>query len=417
MVKGMITTATQHDAVARAESVRLSSAATRGSGRGATATRAAATALESAWVLFPRPMIGERISVPWAAINDGGNIRVVPEPSYRLLVVDDEPLALNLAKRVFESESDIALHSATSAVRALEMAMIHDIDLVITDQRMPEMTGLQFLARVREVRPRALRVLLTAFPDTTVALKAINEGLLYRFILKPWEPEDMRVTVRRALETKRLADEHDRLVNQLKTSYEELIQSEHMAALGRLSAGIGPEVKTSVDPLVARLAPLAPAAGIRAPGAEAGSGPTGPVPRSRDHAGGAQPARKRGRRSAARPRAADRGAHVARGLHRPPGSRRQWHGPRPRSGAAALQTLHPDQHGDERPRARPEHLQEHRGEPRRPARGGRGRSTRHAHHRDAARDRGSLSIPGARPARISSARRRTAGAISGCVRT
>src|SRR5205807_5958540 len=52
---------------------------------------------------------------------------------------------------------------------------IHDIDLVITDQRMPEMTGLQFLARVREVRPRALRVLLTAFPDTSVALKARSE--------------------------------------------------------------------------------------------------------------------------------------------------------------------------------------------------------------------------------------------------
>ena len=177
----------------------------------------------------------------------------MPEPSYRLLVVDDEPLALNLAKRVFESESDIALHSATSAVRALEMAMIHDIDLVITDQRMPEMTGLQFLARVREVRPRALRVLLTAFPDTTVALKAINEGLLYRFILKPWEPEDMRVTVRRALETKRLSDEHDRLVNQLKTSYEDLVQSEHMAALGRLSSGIGHELKNEIDPLVARI--------------------------------------------------------------------------------------------------------------------------------------------------------------------
>jgi C4-dicarboxylate-specific signal transduction histidine kinase len=180
----------------------------------------------------------------------------VPEPSYRLLVVDDEPLALNLAKRVFETESDIALHSATSAVRALEMAMVHDIDLVITDQRMPEMTGLQFLARVREVRPRALRVLLTAFPDTSVALKAINEGLLYRFILKPWEPEDMRVTVRRALETKRLSDEHDRLVNQLKTSYDDLVQSEHMAALGRLSAGIGYELKTAVEPLHASIGEL-----------------------------------------------------------------------------------------------------------------------------------------------------------------
>src|SRR5256886_6095000 len=261
MVKGMITIAPQQDAVARAESVRLSSAATRGSGRGATATRAAATALESAWVLFPHPMVGGRISVRWAAINDGGNIRVVPEPSYRLLVVDDEPLALNLAKRVFESESDIALHSATSAVRALEMAMIHDIDLVITDQRMPEMTGLQFLARVREVRPRALRVLLTAFPDTSVALKAINEGLLYRFILKPWEPEDMRVTVRRALETKRLADEHDRLVNQLKTSYEELIQSERMAALGRLSPAVRRERRTTLRHLLRR-APT-PEAGVR----------------------------------------------------------------------------------------------------------------------------------------------------------
>ena len=257
----MITIATQHEAVARADSVRVSSAATRGSGRGATATRAAATALVSAWAFFPHPMIQKRISVPWAMINDGGRILAVSEPSYRLLVVDDEPLALNLAKRVFETESDIALHAATSAVRALETAMIHDIDLVITDQRMPEMTGLQFLARVREVRPRALRVLLTAFPDTSVALKAINEGLLYRFILKPWEPEDMRVTVRRALETKRLADEHDRLVNQLKTSYEELIQSEHMAALGRLSAGIGHELKTSVDPLVARIATLEVEAG------------------------------------------------------------------------------------------------------------------------------------------------------------
>src|SRR3989442_14732062 len=299
MVKGMITIATQQEAVARAESVRVSSAATRGSGRGATATRAAATALVSAWAFFPHPMIQKRISVPWAAINDSGTIPAVSEPSYRLLVVDDEPLALNLAKRVFETESDIALHAATSAVRALETAMIHDIDLVITDQRMPEMTGLQFLARVREVRPRALRVLLTAFPDTSVALKAINEGLLYRFILKPWEPEDMRVTVRRALETKRLADEHDRLVNQLKTSYEELIQSEHMAALGRLSAGIGHELKTSVDPLGARIATLQVEVGRvleagrgRARGVQegispgGGGGPEGGAPRAAPGPGG-----------------------------------------------------------------------------------------------------------------------------------
>ena len=172
------------------------------------------------------------------------------QTSYRLLVVDDEPLALNLVQRVFEGESDIEVLSTTSAVRATEMAMLSDIDLIITDQKMPEMSGLQLLARLRELRPRALRILLTAFPDTSVALKAINEGLVYRFVLKPWKPEEMRVTVRRALETKRLSDEHERLITQLKTSHQELAQAEHMAALGRLSAGIGHELAHTLQPLM-----------------------------------------------------------------------------------------------------------------------------------------------------------------------
>src|SRR5258708_12373753 len=176
--------------------------------------------------------------------------------SSRLRGVGDEPLALNLAKRVFEPDTDIEIHSACSAVRGLEFAMLHDIDLVIADQRMPEMDGLQFLARLRERRPGAFRILLTAFADTTVAIKAINEGLVYRFILKPWEPEDMRVTVRRALETKRLQDEHERVITQLKSSYDELVQAEHMAALGRLSAGLGHELSNSVSALLAGIRSL-----------------------------------------------------------------------------------------------------------------------------------------------------------------
>src|SRR5258708_17045029 len=105
--------------------------------------------------------------------------------SSRLRGVGDEPLALNLAKRVFEPDTDIEIHSATSPVRGLEFAMLHDIDLVIADQRMPEMDGLQFLARLRELRPGAFRILLTAFPHTTVAFKSINQSLVYSLILKP----------------------------------------------------------------------------------------------------------------------------------------------------------------------------------------------------------------------------------------
>ncbi len=177
----------------------------------------------------------------------------MPNPSYRLLVVDDEPLALKLAERVFEGESDIKLQATTSPRIGLEIATLEDIDLVIADQRMPEMSGLSFLGRLREIRPRALRLLLTAYPDMAVALQAINDGLVYRFVLKPWDLDDMRVTVRRTLETKRLSDEHDKLVAQLKNNYDELVRSERMAALGRLSAGIGHELSNAVTPLLAHI--------------------------------------------------------------------------------------------------------------------------------------------------------------------
>jgi len=181
------------------------------------------------------------------------NCKSVPNPSYRLLVVDDEPLALKLAERVFEGESDIKLQATTSPRIGLEIATLEDIDLVIADQRMPEMSGLSFLGRLREIRPRALRLLLTAYPDMAVALQAINDGLVYRFVLKPWDLDDMRVTVRRTLETKRLSDEHDKLVAQLKNNYDELVRSERMAALGRLSAGIGHELSNAVTPLLAHI--------------------------------------------------------------------------------------------------------------------------------------------------------------------
>src|ERR1700682_2216429 len=173
--------------------------------------------------------------------------------SYRLLAVDDEPLALSLIQRVFAAEADVDLRVATSPVKGLEIAERQDLDVVISDQRMPEMSGLAFLARIRDIRPRGHRILLTAYADMEVALHAINDGLVYRFVLKPWDLDDMRVTVRRTLETKRLADPHDQPVAQLKTIYDECVRSERLAALGRLSAGIGHELSNAVTPLLAHI--------------------------------------------------------------------------------------------------------------------------------------------------------------------
>ena len=79
---------------------------------------------------------------------------------------------------VFASETDIELRTATSPTKALEEAEQHDVDLVVTDQRMPEMTGLAFLGRLRQIRPDAHRILVTAYPDMEVALSAINDGMV-----------------------------------------------------------------------------------------------------------------------------------------------------------------------------------------------------------------------------------------------
>jgi two-component system NtrC family sensor kinase len=170
--------------------------------------------------------------------------------SYTLLVVDDEPLALNLIERVFAAEKDVELRLVTSPVKALEIAERQDLDVVITDQRMPEMSGLAFLARLRECRPRAHRILLTAYQDMEVAVHAINNGLVYRFVLKPWDLDDMRVSVRRALEAKRLADEHDKLSAQLRVQFDELVRAERLAVIGRLSAGVGHELANAATPLL-----------------------------------------------------------------------------------------------------------------------------------------------------------------------
>jgi len=175
---------------------------------------------------------------------------VAKSPSYSLLVVDDEPLALKLIERVFAAESDVDLRLTNSPTRGLEIAERLELDAVISDQRMPEMSGLDFLGRLRDRRPRAHRILLTAYPELEVVLKAINNGLVYRFVLKPWDLDDMRVSVRRALEAKRLADEHDRLSALLRAQFDELVRAERLASIGRLSAGVGHELGNAATPLL-----------------------------------------------------------------------------------------------------------------------------------------------------------------------
>ncbi len=118
----------------------------------------------------------------------------------RILIVDDETNILNTLKRLLSAE-DMDIHIADTVAGGLEkLKSIGGIDLVISDNRLPDMAGIDFLVKVRQSYPDTIRILMTGYPDLESTIQAINKGQVYRFIPKPWENEELVLTVRQALE-------------------------------------------------------------------------------------------------------------------------------------------------------------------------------------------------------------------------
>jgi CheY-like chemotaxis protein len=136
-----------------------------------------------------------------------------PERS-RILVVDDEEAILETMTYTFEDDYQVL--TATSASQALELLeQDGPVAVVISDQRMPEMTGVEFLAKVFEMDPTTARIILTGFADMNAIIRAINDGHVYAYITKPWEPADLKQVVRRAVDHHALAVENERLMSDL----------------------------------------------------------------------------------------------------------------------------------------------------------------------------------------------------------
>ncbi|MGH8058321.1 MAG: response regulator, partial [Candidatus Entotheonellia bacterium] len=144
---------------------------------------------------------------------------------YGLLIVDDEKDILRVLSLTFEEDYDV--FTATSGKQALEILEQEEIALIIADQRMPEMSGIEFLERTIEKYPQIIRIVLTAYPDTESLLQAINAGRVYRYITKPWDRAELKITVKRALESYELAVENHRLVKELQAANEQL-QAENL---------------------------------------------------------------------------------------------------------------------------------------------------------------------------------------------
>ncbi len=132
---------------------------------------------------------------------------------HKILLVDDEEANVRLLKRVLSDEYDTV--EALSGQEGLNMLKEHDISLIITDQRMPGMTGVQLLKESLSVRPEAMRILLTGYTDVQALIDAINSGHVYKYVPKPWDRDELKVTVKRAIETYELKQRNNQLVQDL----------------------------------------------------------------------------------------------------------------------------------------------------------------------------------------------------------
>lgn len=114
-----------------------------------------------------------------------------------LLLVDDEPGILAALRRMFRQE-DYRILTAESAAQGLELLALEDVQVVISDQRMPGMSGTEFLTRVKDMHPDCLRIILSGQADMASVLDAINDGAVYKFFTKPWDDDQLRARVREA---------------------------------------------------------------------------------------------------------------------------------------------------------------------------------------------------------------------------
>lgn len=139
---------------------------------------------------------------------------------YDILVVDDEVDNLDLLKRTFRRDYNV--FTANSAMEALRVLDEREVAVIVSDQRMPEMTGVELFQKSREKYPHTIRILLTGYTDINALVDAINMGHVYRCVTKPWSREEIVMTVKRAVEHYATTKQNIRLLDELKIKNDEL---------------------------------------------------------------------------------------------------------------------------------------------------------------------------------------------------
>jgi two-component system response regulator HupR/HoxA len=156
-----------------------------------------------------------------------------------ILIVDDEPRVLDALEAILAAEFRV-LRAGHGEEALTRLGAEPEVAVIVTDHRMPGMTGVELLRRSQELTPDAIRIVLTAYTDVDNLMEAINTGRIYHFVPKPWDPNELLLVVRRAAERWRLARENVRLQDELEVAYNAL----------RRDAAAGRDKPASFDALV-----------------------------------------------------------------------------------------------------------------------------------------------------------------------
>jgi two-component system probable response regulator PhcQ len=165
---------------------------------------------------------------------------------FAILYVDDEETSLSLFKRAFQD--DFRIYTASNAKDGLKLLEAHadEIGILMTDQRMPGEKGVWLLERARQSRPQILRILVTAYSDMDLAIDAVNNGAIYKYVTKPWDPLLLEQLLKRGLEYFIMQSEREELLKERSALMRERMIANRLGSLGVVAAGLSQNIRNSL---------------------------------------------------------------------------------------------------------------------------------------------------------------------------
>lgn len=174
-----------------------------------------------------------------------------------VLYVDDEAKALQYFREAFEE--DFTIYTANSAAEGFAILMERgaEVGVLLTDQRMPGEKGVELLEKARRLNPNLVRILVTAYTDYDTAVEAVNSGRIYRYLHKPWDPEEMQTTLQRAVDLYTALTEREQLLGEKVDTVRHVLMSDKVAGLGILAEGLNHHLRNALT-VVRAFVDLAP---------------------------------------------------------------------------------------------------------------------------------------------------------------